>query len=278
MKSTLLFFILLITPLAKAQDSHNSMFWNNYTLFNPAASGLFYKHQANAMFRDQWVGVNGAPVTLTGNYNAKAAFIHGGIGVNYQHISIGFYWVQRFNLNYSYHWKLGKTGVLAAGVSAGIYGFGTGPKWVLPANSGPNKGSAFIMNVGLIYKTERFNLGLSSTNINEPEIHNLAFSTNRNYYLNADYMFGIAPKFELKPQVLVRTDMVKYSADINLLAYYNKQYWLGVTYRTNAAIGFMGGWDIKEKYRVGYSYDMTINHLSSISRGSHEIIVAFLLK
>lgn len=78
--------------------------------------------------------------------------------------------------------------------------------------------------------------------------------------------------------MLVRTDMVKMSADFNLLVYYKKQYWLGVGYRTSDAICFMGGWDIKEKFRVGYCYDLTINQLSSISRGTHEIVLGFQLK
>jgi hypothetical protein len=40
----------------------------------------------------------------------------------------------------------------------------------------------------------------------------------------------------------------------------------------------MGGWDIMEKFRVGYSYDLTLNKLKSISRGSHEIVLGLMLK
>ncbi|MBL4862634.1 MAG: type IX secretion system membrane protein PorP/SprF, partial [Crocinitomicaceae bacterium] len=37
------------------------------------------------------------------------------------------------------------------------------------------------------------------------------------------------------------------------------------------------GWDLKERYRIGYSYEYSINKLSSISRGSHDIVLGILI-
>lgn len=192
---TTILFISLLSGYHAQQETFSSMFWNNYTLFNPAATGLFYKHQANVMYRDQWDKVNGAPRTFTANYNTKLDFLHGGIGANYVHDKIGFTNTDRINLNYSYHLQLGKEGVLAAGISAGLIHSATDPS--LPYSS--QKGNAFTMNFGLVYKTERLNIGLSSTNLNEPTIKKLYYSFARHYYLNADYLFELTPHFDLKP-------------------------------------------------------------------------------
>jgi hypothetical protein len=50
------------------------------------------------------------------------------------------------------------------------------------------------------------------------------------------------------------------------LAKYNNRYWAGIIYRMADAVGFTTGWDIKERYRVVYSYDHKINKLAMISR------------
>ena len=81
-------------------------------------------------------------------------------------------------------------------------------------------------------------------------------------------------------QVLMRTDMVKFSADINARYIYDfgnsKVGYGGMTIRTTDAIAFMFGYTPLENLTVGYSYDLTLfNKLSNISRGSHELLVRY---
>jgi hypothetical protein len=81
-------------------------------------------------------------------------------------------------------------------------------------------------------------------------------------------------------QVLMRTDMVKFSADINARYIYDfgnsKQGYGGLTIRTTDAVAFMFGYTPMENLTVGYSYDLTLfNKLANISRGSHEILVKY---
>ena len=245
-------FVLAILSLAFMLESHaqqemlNTMFWNNYTIFNPAATGLFYKHQANATFRDQWEGVNGAPQTWIANYNAKIDGIHGGLGANYIYEDISVFHTTRVNVNYSYHFKVGENGILSAGFSGGLlfnkYSF-------TPQSSVTT--TTFNANAGLVYKNDRLNIGLSTTNLNQLDYNKSFYTPALHYYLCADYLFTLGERFDLKPQVLLRTDAVKFSCDLNVLAYYKKQFWLGVTYRTTDAICFMGGWDFPEKHGLG---------------------------
>lgn len=85
------------------QDPLLTQFWNVSTSYNPANSGLFYKHQAGVNYRNQWQGINGAPNTLLATYNTKIDKYKSGIGFNYMYETIGSLKQHCFDLNYSYH-------------------------------------------------------------------------------------------------------------------------------------------------------------------------------
>lgn len=285
LKSFLILLNLSIISISFAQqDPLLTNYWNNLSFINPAATGLFYKHQAAVNYRNQWDKVNGAPNTLIAGYNAKIDKIHGGIGLNYQYETIGFSQVHRLDVNYGYHFNLGNNRIISAGISAGVQRFGVDADWIPPV-TGPDPllptnytQYSLLSNIGLVYKGNELSMGISSTQFLSVEIKSVNYTPARHYNVFAAYDLLVGKKFVLKPQILVRTDLVRISADYNLIAKYNNRYWAGVFYRTSDAIGFSAGWDIKEKYRVGYSYDFTISKLSGISQGSHEIVLGFLLK
>ncbi len=283
---TLIFLLALSISSAviAQQDPLLTNYWNNLSFFNPAATGLYYKHQAAVNYRNQWDKVNGSPNTLIAGYNTKIDKIHGGIGFNYQYETIGFNQVNRLDVNYGYHFNLGNDRVISVGISAGLQRFGVDPNWIPPVTvqdpSLPQSSTqySFLSNIGLVYKGNSLSVGLSSTQFLSSERKSNFYTSSRHYNLFAAYDIKVGNKFVLKPQFIVRTDLVRFSADFNLLARYNNRYWVGVIYRAADAVGFTAGWDIKERYRVGYSYDRTINQLSSISKGTHEIVLGFLLK
>lgn len=274
---------LLVSGSFAQQDALTTMFWNNYTVFNPAATGLFYRHHASALYRNQWDGVNGAPNTIFANYDAKVNVLHGGLGMNYIYDHIGFFDGHRANLNYSFIYEFNENSSISAGISAGIMNLKNNATWGSinpndPSVPGNGSDTKFIMNAGLMYRFRELTIGLSSTQLNEPDFKKIYYTSQRHYYLSAAYDLIIGNNFTVRPQVLLRTNQVVFSADINVLAYYKQQYWAGLSFRTSDAVAFMLGWDIREKFRVGYGYDLIINQLSSVSRGSHEVVLAFLLK
>ena len=77
---------------------------------------------------------------------------------------------------------------------------------------------------------------------------------------------------------MISTDFNQVSTVMNVMAQLKNTFQFGVGYRSYESIDAMVGWDILEKYRIRYSYDLSIHSFSSISKGSHEICVGFLLK
>jgi len=58
---------------------------------------------------------------------------------------------------------------------------------------------------------------------------------------------------------------------------YDKLYWLGINFRPGESLGGYLGITYNDRWRLGYSYDYTINSLSAISNGSHEVMLGFVL-
>ena len=292
MKTQLLkLLILTFSPfiLHSQQDLLLTQFWNNYSFINPATCAMDYKHHVVIHYRNQWDGVNGAPNSLLGNYNYELNRNHG-IGINYMYETIGNDKVNIGVLNYNYRFHFSDSLKHFLSIGAGI-GVGNrlidNSKFIPPTvDLDPllvKSGTTYPkLNFGLAYQYKQFLVGLSSTQITEAFLarskSGYAFHPARHYYFVTSYDFQIAPNFSLKPQVLVRTDAIKISTDVNLLATLYKNYSLGVTYRTVDAIAFIAQVDIVGRFRVGYSYDITTNTLKGISKGSHEIVLGFQLK
>ncbi len=253
------------------QDPLLSQFWNVSTSYNPANSGLLYKQQAGINYRHDWGDA------LMASYNAKIDKFKSGIGFNYMNETNRLSKQNRFDLNYSYHFDLGNEKTLAIGAAAGINQLSLNPIYYPVSTSG--SGFGFFANFGLAFKSKKLTLGLSSTQINELRIEEAYSKFTRSYYLSASYDFSLSDNFTLKPQLLFKANNGFHELNINLLAIYKKQYWLGITNRNRDSFCFMGGVDFKEKYRIGYSYDITVSRLNNgASLGAHEIVLGFLLK
>ena len=64
---------------------------------------------------------------------------------------------------------------------------------------------------------------------------------------------------------------MKYSQDVNVGYSFNDLIEAGVGYRLSDAILMNITGTFAKKFRVAYQYELTINKLESVSRGTHEI-------
>jgi type IX secretion system PorP/SprF family membrane protein len=279
----ILVFVLNQFYFLAQQDPIFTQFWNSSSYFNPATTGLLYKHQAVVNYRNQWMGMNGSPTSLLANYNTKIDKYKSGIGFNYLYETFGATIQNRFDLNYSYQLKLGDKQTLSVGASAGFKTMNFNLSLIGFDNNDPlvpkrKQETVFSSNFGIAYQLKKFTCGISSTQINEIGDEKQFFKFSRHYYVFASYDVTLNEKFNLKPQLLYRMNAGFMSTDLNVLVTYNKKYWLGVTNRDFTNFCFIAGLDLKEKFRVSYSYDLPQSKLISSSKGSHELTLGLLIK
>ncbi|MFH0895734.1 MAG: PorP/SprF family type IX secretion system membrane protein [Bacteroidota bacterium] len=281
-----LFCILLFSSsLCMAQqEPQYTMYWNQYSIFNPAASGLFYDKYAAVTSRHQWVGFGAEPKTLAAQYCQKIDAIHGGAGINYFYDELGLEKKHHINLNYSFHLKLKNDNILSFGLYAGILRYTIDrtqfvfidPNDPLLQNLKKETDYNFNSGFGIVFKTHKYQAGAGISQLNEPKFFSPSVKSSRHYYLSSLYNIDLY-KLVIQPNLLFKTTLKNWQIDVSLRAFFIKHFWLGTGWRYQDAIMFMAGYDFKEKFRIGYSYDYTTSDIGHFSHGSHELTLAMTL-
>jgi len=272
------------------QDKLITHFIYDKMSLNPGSTGLDKGICATTIYRNQWDKVNGAPNSAVLNVEANLSpyFRAGGLGISFFHDAIGFSRQNNLLLNYSYPLEIPNAGTLGIGIGVGMVNFGMNPDWVPPTTNPDNSlpvgfsATNLDLNFGLYWKgNSDYYAGLSSTHLNESLLQQTVgvidnqYQTARHYYLMGGKKFRDIAGGDIDVQMLMRTDLVKFSADINARYIWRDIAYGGLTYRTSDAVAIMLGWVPLRNMTVGYSYDITINKLSSVSRGSHEIMLKY---
>lgn len=77
--------------------------------------------------------------------------------------------------------------------------------------------------------------------------------------------------------------MVKYvdplpiQVEGNLKFQYLDRIWLGASYRYKDGYAGMLGVFVSDHFHLGYSYDYTTSRLNNFSKGTHEILLGFII-
>ena len=299
-KVVLIAFALCLTLISKAQQDVQLTHWMfDKVSFNPAAAGFKDAWCVTAINRRQWTGFDaGEPTTTLLNIaSPKFSAIKGAAALTYYNDQIGFETTNVYRLSYSLHLSelninFGP-GDLGVGLSIGYATKVIDASWIpvtnvfdgsIPDQNSNDAGLSF--NAGLYYQTANWFLGASTTNISQTELTSLNITGTRHYYFMGGYDYqlpgGFTSNFNLRPNVLVKTDGVKtqYDFNINVLAF--NTVWAGVTVRPEDAIAPMAGLQREFKnstVKLGYSYGLGTSFLSNyFTNGSHEIMLNYCFK
>ena len=286
-----LYFLLCIPLVTAAQQSPVlSHYMFNGLLLNPAYAGSKEYMSSTLMYRKQWVGISGAPVTYSGTIHGLIKKTKLGFGAIIQQDKIGITKQTDFYLSLAYHLPVG-AGKLAVGIQGGFSNLSSEVVGLTYWDPGDpvynyNKFSSLLPNVGMgiYYYRQMFYAGLSAPMIlsydknyalavsSDHQVHHLV----RRYFATAGAVFETSDQIKLKPSFLFRTEAKGHSQlDLNLNILINDLFWIGASYRTNSAVVALFEYQLNRKLRIGYSYDYTLTELKNYNSGSHEFMLGY---
>ena len=253
----------------------------NMQILNPAYVGTRADLSASLLTRQQWAGLEGAPVTNTFSINARTD--NGlGFGATIVNDKIGLSESTNINLDASYTLITSQFGRLSFGLKGGITTFSN--NWangITPDSDVYASVNGSFPNVGFgaFFYNQRFYVGLSLPHILEtPQFYMEKnadaprFTTNPNYYFSTGVLFKLSESLLFKPSTMVRyVSNLPVCVDINSNFLYKEVIETGFSYRHENSVSALFALILKEKYRVGYAYDHKFSVLGG-NLSSHEII------
>jgi type IX secretion system PorP/SprF family membrane protein len=288
-KKITLFFLLLATASAFAQqDALFSQYRFNKLVINPAYAGTRDVMAFDLLNRYQWVGIEGAPRTITFSGQTPLRNPHVGLGFYLYSDAYGPTTNQGFMGTYAYRIKL-QNGMLAFGLQVGFsYIRIDWDKFIAEDPDIKLQGQERNKikpdgSFGIFYSTKRFYGGISSTQLMQNEygmtIRNGMSSYSklmRHFYAMAGYAFPINEEVVFRPSALIKyVNNAPLQVDIDASFLFNNVFWLGVAYRSKETVIFLTEFNIGNSLRVGYSFDIWLNNFMRYSKGAHEIHIGY---
>lgn len=280
--------ITLVREESKAQqEPQYTQYMFNMMSVNPAYAGTREAMNALLLSRWQWVGVDGAPTSHTFALHTPINNKKIGVGASVIADNIGPVTNTYVNLNYAHRIPLSEQITLSLGLKGGIYNYHVGLSSLelneIDDNFQQDYKNNFQPNIGAgayLY-TKDYYVGFSvpkmiKTNLEDVGVDDIPTELKRHYFFSAGYVFKLDSKWKLKPSIINKmVEGAPPSLDITAQALYRDRFWFGTTYRVGDALAFLVEVQANRQLIVGYSYDYTLSGMSSVSDGSHEILISY---
>ncbi|MDG1674229.1 MAG: PorP/SprF family type IX secretion system membrane protein, partial [Flavobacteriales bacterium] len=122
---------LAIGQASAQQDPQMTQWFNDLAAFNIGAAGEDDLTHVNAWYRDQWMGVYGAPVTTMINVNSNVDFIPGALGLQIYQDEIGQESNTMVKLGYAYHLSpLANGAHIGIGLNVSLFSKSFDAEWI----------------------------------------------------------------------------------------------------------------------------------------------------
>jgi type IX secretion system PorP/SprF family membrane protein len=280
------------------QDAQYTQYMFITMSVNPAYAGSRGQLSIAALYRAQWVGLDGAPKTQTLNLHSPIRNSRLGYGISVVNDDIGDGVVQEtfFDAVVSYTIDVSLEGKLSFGLKAGgnllnldFNGLNNFDEEPIAGNNIENKFSPNF-GLGVYYHTNAFYAGLSAPNLLETQHFDNAqrdanevqfLSAERiNFYLITGYVFDLNGNLKFKPAVLTKVvSGAPLQLDISASFLFSEKFSFGAAYRWDAALSALAGFQISDQLMIGLAYDRETTELGStqFNDGSFEVFLRFEL-
>lgn len=288
-KSYIIIAAVIISFSAAAQQIHLSSFYDMQGLLhNPAVVGTQQKNTVAATYRSQWSGINGGPKTATvyGSFNLEkmgagvGGYIFNDVTGPTSRRGVAFDIAKHIKINDKAKFSLGielKLQQYALDRSKFSSDFISDP--VLANNT---KKMKFDAGFGVAYIGDKLQIGASVSQLVQSKLQFYGGNLNRSqearlyrhYYLFSNYKWQVDDATKIIPNILV-TYLPNAPTEFQggVIVEHNNIFWWGVGARLKQSYMLNAGVIVKDKFRIGYSFDAYQTPLSTFDNGfnAHEI-------
>ncbi len=285
----------LLTNNAYSQDPQFTQFYANPLYLNPALAGAYGCPRLHANYRNEWPNLSGNYVTYSMSYDTYVKNVSGGIGLIALHDQQGqgTIFTSMIGAIYSYHLTINRKWSAMFGARASMFNkyldwdkltFGDmiDPRagFIYQTGDVPRGGSRYFFDAsaGAVIYNKYFFAGVAGHHLNTPDESMIIGTSNLPIrwtgHMGAEIVLGKRSKYangtSIMPNVIYQYQNGFQELNFGTYVKYGA-FNVGAWYRNRDAfimsIGINTG-----KFKLGYSYDITVSKLNNaISGGSHEV-------
>lgn len=251
---------------------------------NPAAIAIDGRVMVDFLFRNQWAGIDGAPVT--GGLNAQYEINNGmAVGLTASYDKIGSSQTGSVAAQYAYRIHFDGNRSLIMGLGLGVdntvnfLANATLTSTYDPAFEYNYGRSFFNGSFGLYFNAPNYYIGASIPRLfqNDPFGPDRGFQPPRwHYYLNSGLYIDAGENFVFNPHIQVKMGMnIPVQGDLILRNTFYNRFSFVLGYRSENAL--IAGIDVRLNgyMRLGYSFNYNLGRLSKVMGASNDVYLGF---
>lgn len=246
---------------------------------NPAALALDGTIMADLIYRNQWSGLDGAPVTFgfNGQYELMSDMA---VGLNVYHDRIGVFQTTSIQGQYAYRLLFSGSRALIFGAGVGMdnkvvdYASTTTTISQDPVFANTYSRVVFNSSVGTYYRAPKFYVGLSIPQMFDAGFNSIGKARLKyqfHYFMNMGFYLGNG-NYTFNPHIQVKAiQNAPLAADLILRNTFAGRWSLVLGYRSENAL--IAGFDvlITPNVRAGYSFNYNVGTLSRTKGMANEV-------
>ena len=292
-------FLTIASRMQAQQLQMYTQFMYNKMQFNAGYAGSLDAPSAHVLYRNQWVGLEGAPEAQVLGIHSPLANKSIALGLNFERQTIGIQETLTLDGIYVYRLKVSKTGRLGLGVNiSGRYLEQDFSDPRLVATEGIQLDNAismgvqnkFVANIGFgaYYHDPKMYFGVSIPRLAKSDIDfdQIDLETSRearHFNIMGGYIIDLSRNISLTPQALIRlTEGAPLDVALNAMLCFYEKFYTGLTFRHYngmrgllESLDILAGVQVSPQLYLGFAYDITLTQLRNYSSGSLELAARY---
>lgn len=282
---------VFIKPVNAQQTPMYSQYMFNEYIINPAVAGTYNNFQVRGNFRNQWIGIDGGPQTMSiagyGPFKERemgyGGYIYNDVTGPESRLSVGG--------TYAYNMQLNDAWRISGGISVGMFQYKldrTKLYYDKEVNdpvmtSTIDKKTMLDATAGLYAWTSYYYVGISAHqllgnkyNLYETDTIQGISRLKQHVYLAGGAIVPLNKEFQISPSALIKyTSPGIIQAELTAMINYMGMAWFGLSYRTSDAIIVMAGYNYENKISIGLAYDITLSEIRRYSGSTIEVMLIY---